>query len=135
MIPYDLVECAGIYCLCDLKLNPEELYMERKNAWKTYDAAENEKLNAVCSEYSKYLDNGKTERECVTHTIKMAEAKGYRDMNKIIAESMWSSMPAPQDLPTATSATIGTSVSKWNTSSRAFGCSRICLALGQNSIR
>ena len=60
--------------------------MERKNAWKTYDAAENEKLNAVCSEYSKYLDNGKTERECVTNTIKMAEAKGYRDMNKIIAE-------------------------------------------------
>ncbi|MBR6528366.1 MAG: aminopeptidase [Lachnospiraceae bacterium] len=34
----------------------------------------------------KYLDIGKTERECITESVALAEAKGYRDLNEIIAK-------------------------------------------------
>ena len=35
-------------------------------------------------DYRKFLDKGKTERECVKEIIKMAEKAGYKDLNKII---------------------------------------------------
>jgi len=54
--------------------------MERPNAWKSYDAAELEKLEDVASRYRAFLDNGKTERECVTGTVAIAEKNGYRDL-------------------------------------------------------
>ena len=50
--------------------------MERKNAWKTYSEEDISKLNAISAEYVKFLDNGKTERECVAQTVEMAKAKG-----------------------------------------------------------
>ena len=59
--------------------------MERKNAWKTYSEEDISKLNAISAEYVKFLDNGKTERECVAQTVEMAKAKGYRDLNTVIA--------------------------------------------------
>ena len=39
----------------------------------------NEKL---ITDYKNFLDNGKTERECVEQIIKLAEAKGYKDITK-----------------------------------------------------
>ncbi|MCH5279256.1 MAG: aminopeptidase [Christensenellaceae bacterium] len=59
--------------------------MERKIAWNTYSDEELSKLEAVSAEYRGYLDNGKTERECVTETILMAEKKGYRNLTDVIA--------------------------------------------------
>ena len=59
--------------------------MERKNAWKTYSEEDISKLNAISAEYVKFLDNGKTERECVAQTVEMAKAKGYRSLNTVIA--------------------------------------------------
>ena len=50
--------------------------MERKNAWKTYSEEDISKLNAISAEYVKFLDNGKTERECVTETVAAAKAAG-----------------------------------------------------------
>ncbi len=47
--------------------------MERKNAWKTYSEEDISKLNAISAEYVKFLDNGKTERECVAQTVEMAK--------------------------------------------------------------
>ncbi len=60
--------------------------MEKNNAWKTYDAAELEKLEKVSANYRKYLDNGKTERECVTETVEMVKAQGYIDLEDAIRE-------------------------------------------------
>jgi len=51
--------------------------MERPNAWKTYDQTQLNELEAISKKYRKYLDNGKTERECVTETVEMAEKAGY----------------------------------------------------------
>ena len=58
--------------------------MERPNAWKTYDQTQLNELEAISKKYRKYLDNGKTERECVTETVAIAEANGYVDLSDAI---------------------------------------------------
>mgnify|MGYP000977105512 CR=1 FL=1 len=60
--------------------------MERKNAWKEYTEAEVSELEKLNESYRKFLDAGKTERECVKQAVVMAEAAGYRDLKKVIEE-------------------------------------------------
>ena len=60
--------------------------MENKNIWSKYNAEQEVALMALNEDYKKYLDNGKTERECITESVALAEAKGYRDLNEIIAK-------------------------------------------------
>ncbi len=59
--------------------------MENKNIWNKYTAEQEAALWKVNEDYKKYLDNGKTERECITESVAMAEAYGYRNLNDIIA--------------------------------------------------
>ena len=54
--------------------------MERDNIWASYDEGRLEELEKINGLYRECLDQGKTERECVTLTIRMAEEKGYRDL-------------------------------------------------------
>ena len=54
--------------------------MKRKNAWTTYGKKQLNELEKVCKGYLKFLDNGKTERECVKEIIKMAEEYGYKNL-------------------------------------------------------
>ena len=58
--------------------------MERPNAWKSYDEQELNALEELSSKYRAYLDNGKTERECVKETIELAKANGYTDLDDAI---------------------------------------------------
>jgi len=58
--------------------------MERPNAWKTYNETQLAELEAISKKYRAYLDNGKTERECVTETVAIAEANGYTNLNDAI---------------------------------------------------
>lgn len=60
--------------------------MKRKNAWTTYTKKDLTELEKVCKDYREFLDAGKTERECVKQIVKMAEGKGYTDLNKIIKD-------------------------------------------------
>lgn len=58
--------------------------MERKNVWTGYtkkNLAELEKLN---KNYRHFLDKGKTERECVAETIRLAEKAGYRSLQEVM---------------------------------------------------
>lgn len=57
--------------------------MERRNAWKDYDKKELKELEKLCKEYRKFLDNGKTERECVKQIVAMAKDAGYVDFEEI----------------------------------------------------
>ena len=57
--------------------------MERKNVWKDYDKKEIKELEKLCKEYRKFLDNGKTERECVRYIVELAKEAGYQDFNEI----------------------------------------------------
>lgn len=60
--------------------------MERKNAWKDYDKKELKALEKLCKEYRKFLDIGKTERECVKTIVAMAKDAGYKDLAAITKE-------------------------------------------------
>ncbi len=59
--------------------------MERKNAWKDYTPEDIEKVMNMGRRYQKFLDGGKTERECVANAVEAARAKGWRDLKDIIA--------------------------------------------------
>lgn len=59
--------------------------MERRNAWLTYTEAEERELEATALAYRKFLDAGKTERECVSRIIEEAEAAGYVALEKKLA--------------------------------------------------
>ena len=60
--------------------------MERKNAWKGYDEAKSAKVDALAKDYMDFLDNGKTERECVDTIVNQIEAAGYRELPELIKE-------------------------------------------------
>ena len=55
-----------------------------KNAWLKYDENGKEDVFNFCEGYKDYLSEGKTERECINEAIRLAEEKGYRNLNKII---------------------------------------------------
>ncbi len=58
--------------------------MERKNAWKEYDKKDEKELEKLCKAYRKFLDNGKTERECVKQVVAMAQEAGYQDLEEVV---------------------------------------------------
>ncbi|MDO4476284.1 MAG: aminopeptidase [Lachnospiraceae bacterium] len=58
--------------------------MTRDNCWKKYTDEQLRELEALAVDYRKYLDNGKTERECVKATIELAKEAGYRDLQEIV---------------------------------------------------
>ena len=60
--------------------------MERENAWNGYETEELKKVDALNQEYRTFLNEGKTERECVKLAVKMAEEAGYRDLKEVIAK-------------------------------------------------
>ncbi|MCR4909282.1 MAG: aminopeptidase [Lachnospiraceae bacterium] len=60
--------------------------MEQKNAWLSYTAAEKKELENLAKGYREFLDEGKTERECVKIAVREAKAAGYRDLDEIVAK-------------------------------------------------
>lgn len=59
--------------------------MERPNAWKSYNKTELKKLEETAKEYKRFIDAGKTERECVNYTVDALEKAGYVSLEKAIA--------------------------------------------------
>ena len=59
--------------------------MERPNAWKEYKKTELKKVEQTGEAYKRFLDNGKTERECAAQAIDMLKAAGYTDLDDAIA--------------------------------------------------
>lgn len=58
--------------------------MERKNAWTTYGKKQINELEKVCKGYQRFLDDGKTERECVKEIVRLAKDYGYMSLDNII---------------------------------------------------
>ena len=58
--------------------------MENKTAWNKYKQKDLKDLDRVCEGYKRFLDAGKTERECVRQTIAMAEAAGYKELDAVL---------------------------------------------------
>lgn len=59
--------------------------MNRPIAWHEYTADDLKKLDDLCNEYRVFLDESKTERECVNKTINLAEAKGYKNISEYLS--------------------------------------------------
>ena len=57
--------------------------MERKTVWNSYTAEDQQRLQQISDGYRAFLDKGKTERECVSQIIAMAQAAGYRDLAEL----------------------------------------------------
>lgn len=51
--------------------------MDKKSLWEIYGPEQLENMEKVCSLYKNCIDAGKTERECVRISVKMAEKAGY----------------------------------------------------------
>ena len=51
--------------------------MYRKNAWKQYSDMDLKQCEAFCKGYMEFLDEGKTERECVTAAEELAKKAGF----------------------------------------------------------
>ncbi len=70
----------------------EDLDMDRTNAWSDYTPDNIKELNALCEQYKDFLNNGKTERECVTNAVSLAESAGYENLEEYIKSGK---KPAP----------------------------------------
>lgn len=62
--------------------------MEREVAWNHYSEEEKKKVLEFAEEYRKFISACKTERECVRTFVERAEAAGYLDIKKVIAEGI-----------------------------------------------
>ena len=59
-------------------------FMERINAWKTYENKDKKELEQLNQDYIEFLSVGKTERECVKETIRQAEQNGYQPLEEVL---------------------------------------------------
>ena len=60
--------------------------MERPNAWKEYKEEELRQVHELGEAYKAFIDNGKTERECVKETLKTIRKAGYISLEDAVRE-------------------------------------------------
>jgi len=58
--------------------------MENKNCWSIYSDDQLRDLEVLNEMYRSFLDNGKTERECVDFIVNTIEEAGYRELEVLI---------------------------------------------------
>ena len=57
----------------------------KQNIWTAYNEDQLKELQDITDRYKSCLDAGKTERECVELSIRMAREAGYRDLDEVMA--------------------------------------------------
>lgn len=58
--------------------------MENKNTWELLSDKQIKEAEALAKEYMNFLDNGKTERECVDTIVNMIEKEGYQELENLM---------------------------------------------------
>ena len=61
--------------------------MEHKNVWEKYDKEQLKAVDSLGDAYRDFLDNGKTERECIDQIVNRIEKDGYVELEKLIKEN------------------------------------------------
>ena len=56
--------------------------MEHKKIWENFSAKQLKELEVLNKDYRDFLDNGKTERECVNVIVNMVEKSGYVELEE-----------------------------------------------------
>ena len=84
---HEICVCAllATNSLCAKSSAEMEKNMEHKNTWETYDAEQLKEVDVFAKEYMTFLDNGKTERECIDQIVNTIEKAGYRELETLIA--------------------------------------------------
>lgn len=59
--------------------------MEYRNTWELYKEEQLNEVDAFAQEYMSFLDQGKTERECIDEIVNKIEEEGYRELSAVIA--------------------------------------------------
>ncbi|MGL5258487.1 MAG: aminopeptidase [Lachnospiraceae bacterium] len=60
--------------------------MEQKNLWTIYTKEQIDQVHALGDEYRAFLDEGKTERECIDYILKEIKKEGYKNIEDVIKE-------------------------------------------------
>ena len=60
------------------ELRREALLYQPKNGYDRLTAEDEAAMKSYCEDYKKFLDAGKTERECVDETVRQAEERGFK---------------------------------------------------------
>lgn len=60
----------------------EELSYKKKNVYESITDEQKQEMLALCDEYREFLNEGKTERECVEKAVQMAKQCGFCDINE-----------------------------------------------------
>lgn len=60
--------------------------MRRTQTWNSYTPEQGRELEVLCAAYKEFLNAGKTERECVEQTVRLAREQGYISMEEARAE-------------------------------------------------
>lgn len=60
--------------------------MDKKNVWETYNLKQLRECEVFNKDYRDFLDNGKTERECVNVIVNMVEKSGYVELEQALKE-------------------------------------------------
>lgn len=74
-------QIPAVFCI---RQKGNETEMKRKVTWKNYDREQMKELEALNQEYRNFLDNGKTERECIDTIVNTIEAEGYRELESLL---------------------------------------------------
>lgn len=61
--------------------------MEKKNVWTVYDKKMKKEVDAFGKAYCNFLDNGKTERECIDQIVNRIEKEGYMELSQLVKEN------------------------------------------------
>lgn len=61
----------------------DELSYDRKNVYENITDEEKQAMFDLCDEYRVFLDEGKTERECVEKALEMAISHGFRNLDDV----------------------------------------------------
>ncbi|MEG2420595.1 MAG: aminopeptidase, partial [Oscillospiraceae bacterium] len=63
-------------------LRREALLHHQKNGYDRISKEDETAMRTYCEDYKKFLDDGKTERECVDVAVRQAEAQGFRSFRR-----------------------------------------------------
>ena len=67
----------------DAKKLQEKLFNKKENGWLKIDDTKKKEIFEYCKGYCDFLNNGKTEREIVRESKKIAENNGFMDINEV----------------------------------------------------
>lgn len=65
----------------------QDIFMKTESVWTKYSEKQLKELEKLSADYRTFLDEGKTERECVSYIVNRIENEGYVELAKLLKSS------------------------------------------------